>query len=29
MKSGAEPVRYAMIDAWNNSFDIIKDLLHI
>ncbi len=26
MKSGAEPVRYAMIDAWNNSFDIIKDL---
>lgn len=26
MKSGAEPVRYAMMDAWNNSFDIIKDL---
>ncbi len=26
MKSGAEPSRYAMIDAWNNSIDIVKDL---
>jgi len=26
MKSGLEPSRYAMIEAWNNSQDIIKDL---
>lgn len=26
MKSGAEPLKYAMIDAWNHSFNIIKDL---
>ena len=26
MKSGSEPLRFTMIDAWNNSFDIIKDL---
>lgn len=30
MRSGAEPVRYAMIDAWNHSVDLIKDLsLHL
>lgn len=26
MKSGSEPLRYTMIDAWNNSKDVIKDL---
>ncbi len=26
MKSGSEPLRYTMIDAWNHSQDIIKDL---
>ncbi len=26
MKAGQEPLRYAMIDAWNNCTDIIKDL---
>lgn len=26
MKSGSEPLRYTMIDAWNHSTDIIKDL---
>ncbi len=26
MKSGSEPLRYTMIDAWNNSTDLIKDL---
>ena len=26
MKSGQEPLRFAMIDAWNNCTDIIKDL---
>lgn len=26
MKSGSEPLRYAMIDAWNNSMDLIKAL---
>ena len=26
LKAGLERHRYAMIDAWNNSFDIIKDL---
>jgi len=26
MKAGSEPLRFTMIDAWNNSFDIIKDL---
>ena len=26
MKSGSEPLRYAMIDAWNHSTDLIKDL---
>lgn len=30
MKAGAEPVRYSMIDAWNNSPEIIKALyLHL
>lgn len=26
LKSGQEPLKYTMIDAWNHSFDIIKDL---
>lgn len=26
MKSGAEPLRYAMIDAWNQNKDLVKDL---
>lgn len=26
MKSGLEPLRYTMIEAWNNSFDIITEL---
>lgn len=26
MKSGSEPLRYTMIDAWNHSSDLIKDL---
>lgn len=26
MKAGSAPLRFAMIDAWNNSIDIIKDL---
>lgn len=26
MKSGSEPLRYTMIDAWNNSISLIKDL---
>ena len=26
MKSGLEPLRYTMIDAWNHSMDLIKDL---
>lgn len=26
MKSGSEPLRFAMIDAWNNSLDLIKAL---
>lgn len=26
MKSGQEPIRFAMVDAWNNCTDIIKDL---
>ena len=26
LKSGTEPLRYAMIDAWNHSTDLIKDL---
>lgn len=26
MQSGAEPLRYTMIDAWNHSTDLIKDL---
>lgn len=26
MKSGSEPLRYTMIDAWNHSMDLIKDL---
>ena len=26
LKSGAEPLRYTMIDAWNNSRELIKDL---
>ena len=26
MKSGSEPLRYTMIDAWNNSINLIKDL---
>ena len=26
MKSGSEPLRYTMIDAWNHSTDLIKDL---
>lgn len=26
MKSSSEPMRYAMIDAWNNSFELIKEL---
>lgn len=26
MKAGAEPLRFAMIDAWNNCTDIIKEL---
>ena len=26
MKSGSEPLRYTMIDAWNHSKDLIKDL---
>ncbi|MBE7709495.1 MAG: hypothetical protein E7Z93_03495 [Cyanobacteria bacterium SIG32] len=26
MKAGSEPLRFTMIDAWNNSVDIIKDL---
>ena len=26
MKSGQEPLRFAMVDAWNNCTDIIKDL---
>lgn len=26
MKSGSEPLRYTMIDAWNHSIDLIKDL---
>ncbi len=26
MKSGSEPLRYTMIDAWNHSADLIKDL---
>jgi len=26
MKSGLEPLRYTMIEAWNNSMDIITDL---
>ena len=30
MKSGSEPLRYTMIDAWNHSSDLIKDLtLHL
>lgn len=30
IKSGLEPLKFTMIDAWNNSFDIIKDLsLHL
>ena len=30
MKAGAEPVRFAMIEAWNNSPEIIKELyLHL
>lgn len=26
MKAGSEPLRYSMIDAWNHSTDLIKDL---
>ena len=26
LKSGSEPLRYTMIDAWNHSFSLIKDL---
>ncbi len=26
LKAGSEPLRYAMIDAWNHSTDLIKDL---
>lgn len=26
MKSGSEPLRFTMIDAWNHSLDLIKDL---
>ncbi len=26
LKSGSEPLRYTMIDAWNHSTDLIKDL---
>ena len=26
MKAGSEPLRYTMIDAWNHSMDLIKDL---
>lgn len=26
MKAGSEPLRYTMIDAWNHSVDLIKDL---
>ena len=26
MKSGSEPLRYTMIDAWNHSINLIKDL---
>ena len=26
MKTGSEPLRYTMIDAWNHSTDLIKDL---
>ena len=26
MKSGSEPLRYTMIDAWNHSSDLIRDL---
>lgn len=26
MKAGSEPLRYTMIDAWNHSLDLIKDL---
>ncbi len=26
MKSGSEPLKFAMIDAWNHSSDLIKDL---
>ena len=26
MKSGSEPLRFAMIDAWNHSISLIKDL---
>ena len=26
MKAGSEPLRYTMIDAWNHSTDLIKDL---
>ena len=26
MKSGSEPLRFTMLEAWNNSFDIIKEL---
>ena len=30
LKAGSEPLRFAMIDAWNNSFDLLKDLsLHL
>lgn len=30
MKAGSEPLRYTMIDAWNHSTDLIKDLsLHL
>lgn len=30
LKSGSEPLRFTMIDAWNNSVDIIKELvLHL
>ncbi|MBS6552411.1 MAG: hypothetical protein KH321_00530 [Clostridium sp.] len=30
MKAGSEPLRYTMIDAWNHSSDLIKDLsLHL
>ena len=30
MKSGSEPLRFTMIDAWNHSMDLIKDLsLHL